>query len=353
MVWKLLRRLLFRFDPEATHHLMGFMVRILVGVSRLLRLPKPIRPLRIISGVNPNDSIPIQVSGLQFSGPVGLAAGFDKTGEWLASLPDLGFDFVEIGTVTPRPQSGNPRPRIYRDPAAEALFNRMGFNSLGAELTRRQLEVQRGHLPASFRVGINIGKNRTTPAAEAYADYQEAARQLAPLADFMVINVSSPNTPGLRDLQNFDALRQIVDAVQGVLQKRKAPPPLWIKLAPEWKDAEPQRFVEGLEQLGISGWVLANTLQGTWGPATSGVTGGWSGGPLTVGSREMLRSFRGLTKKTLVSVGGILSSAEAQKRLELGANLLEVYSGWVLKGPRFPAQIKTALSETLKAALKD
>jgi dihydroorotate dehydrogenase len=277
---------------------------------------------------------------------VGLAAGFDKDAEIVLGLPDLGFGFAEIGTVTPRPQAGNPRPRLFRDAATASLFNRMGFNGLGAELVASRLrearEKSHARFPSSFRVGVNIGKNKDTPNEEAVADFLAAARPFREIADYLVVNVSSPNTPGLRSLQSVQALRPIALGLKELVGGWRRTPPVLLKLAPEIRGEDLRVLLEAAESWGVDGFVLTNTLAGTW-PAPGGeLLGGWSGGALTAASRESLLSALRWTSRPVISVGGILSEDEAVSRLRAGASLVQLYSGWVFRGPGFPTRIRRA-----------
>jgi dihydroorotate dehydrogenase len=339
--WKILRAILFRIDAETAHRITLSLIRLSIRLGNV--------PLRIAAGGggakarSARQEFGRQVFGMTFSSPVGLAAGFDKDAEILTALPDLGFGFAEIGTVTPRPQPGNERPRLFRDPSRSSLFNRMGFNGLGAALVSRQLAEKRSHLPEDFRVGVNIGKNKDTPLERAAEDYRKAIAPFRGLADYVVINVSSPNTPGLRSLQTVQALRPIVSEVREELSGWQKMPPLLLKLAPEVRGEELRELVEALEKQGISGWVLTNTLGGEIETASGKLTGGWSGGALTEGSRLSLQAVRAASRLPIISVGGILTVEEAALRLQLGADLVQIYSGWIYKGPSFPREIQASL----------
>lgn len=342
VIWFFIKKFLFLFDAESAH---------LISVVAIRTLAKfgPI-PLKIVSGEpliqrsNPQylpESLPksLKIAGLEFRSRVGLAAGFDKNAEIITALPSLGFGFAEIGTVTPRLQAGNDRPRLFRQPDQEALFNRMGFNNLGATLVSHRLEKAKTFLPSDFRVGVNIGKNKDTSNDEAANDYVNAAKAFKGLADYIVINVSSPNTPGLRELQSVDALCPIAAAVKNELTAWKKVPPLFVKLAPELRVEENfSRLLEALEKEGVDGWVFTNTLGGQY----LNQSGGFSGGPLAEISREFLIKARPLTSKPIISVGGILSAEEARKRVQLGADLIQIYTGWIYRGPSFPRSLSLA-----------
>ena len=223
-VWRFVRRVLFHVDPEKVHVLSLRLIRVAIRCGNL--------PLRVLSGV---DAMPVltseatsqvKVFNVDFSSRLGLAAGFDKNAEILAALPALGFGFAEIGTVTPRPQPGNDRPRLFRDTQTRSLFNRMGFNGVGAALVAQNLNEARPKLPTHFRVGVNVGKNKDTPLEKSYEDYRKAVQPFQGLADYLVINVSSPNTPGLRSLQSVEQLRPILSEVCEEISKWKYQPPL-------------------------------------------------------------------------------------------------------------------------------
>lgn len=352
--WALFKWVLFRFDAERVHRLS---VSMLHFATRLLGRT----PLRWLSGAPrialgedlSTSAVPATLAapklwGMEFASRLGLAAGFDKDAEILAGLPDLGFGFAEIGTVTPRPQPGNDRPRLFREPERQAIFNRMGFNGLGSELVAERVAQIRPGLPRGFRVGINIGKNKDTPNEEAAQDYLLAARAFEDLADYVVINVSSPNTPGLRALQSAEALRPIVEKVNQLITAWSPRPPLLLKLAPEVQGAELREILVAAEGWGIDGWVLTNTLGGSievsGAPDPGSLPGGWSGGPLTQKSRQSLIEARAHTRLPIISVGGIMTPEEAVLRLKLGADLIQVYTGWVFGGPGFPAKVARAIA---------
>lgn len=334
-IWRIFSSLLFRFDAERVHRLTVRLIRwgIRLGGG----------PLRIVSGAsrdsNPGGAKSTQLMGLNFTSRVGLAAGFDKDCEIVNGLSDLGFGFVEVGTVTPRGQSGNPKPRLFRDPSRQALFNRMGFNSLGAAIVSKRLGLVRQNLPNGFQVGINLGKNRDTPNELAAQDYASVARHFEGLADYLVVNLSSPNTPGLRDLQTQEAIARIVGEVQSVIQTWKSTPPLLLKLSPELSEENLAGLVPYAEKFGVQGWVLTNTLAGTWGEGEKKLSGGWSGKILAQSSSESLVTVRSLSKLPIISVGGINSADEAVSRLKQGADLVQIYTGWIFSGPQLPVEI--------------
>ncbi len=345
LVWKIVRFILFRLDAERAHHLTLRAIRTAWALG-----PVGKRVLIEISGTKTDLFRPnATVWQLPFQSRVGLAAGFDKNAEILAALPSLGFGFAEIGTVTPLSQPGNPRPRLFRDPTKEIVFNRMGFNGLGAEAVAAHLREAKAHLPPLFRVGVNIGKNKDTPLDQAEQDYVKATRPFEALADYLVINVSSPNTPGLRRLQTIEALEPLIKGVRSVISGWKSTPPLLLKLSPEiFADGNSENdelgdFLMAVERFGIDGWVLTNTVFGTWkGPSTV-LEGGLSGSLLTVQAALSLKKVRLHSRLPVISVGGILRPEDARERILAGADLVQIYSGWIFRGPEFPNLISEKL----------
>lgn len=328
-------------DPEQAHRL----------TVRMIEMGEKAHSLRLMSGAQdryyPESALP-KVLGMTFRSRVGLAAGFDKDAELVTALPSLGFGFAEIGTVTPRPQPGNERPRLFRDPARASVFNRMGFNGAGADVVSRRLAQVKADLPGDFRVGVNLGKNKDTSLEDAASDYAKAAASFRDLADYLVVNVSSPNTPGLRSLQTIESLRPIIGAVHAVISQWSRKPPLLLKLAPEVASEGLSQLISEIEASKsepIDGWILTNTLGGQH----LGQVGGWSGGLLTEHSRNSLITARAASKLPIISVGGILTEEEALERRKLGADLIQIYSGWIYGGPSFPAVLsrKIAKTETL------
>lgn len=298
-------------------------------------------------------ALALTVWGRQFRNPVGLAAGFDKNAEAVAGALALGFGFVEAGTVTPRPQAGNPRPRLFRLAADRAVVNRMGFNNDGMERVAARLQDFRAAPgPRPGPVGINIGKNKdSTDAAE---DYRRAAARLGPLADYIVINVSSPNTPGLRDLQAASSVRAIVRATQAGLGTTTPRPPVLLKIAPDLADADLDAVVEAALAEAIDGFVIANTTIGR--PAGlegrhRTEAGGLSGRPLfDLSTRVLARAYRRAGGRVpFIGVGGIASGADAYAKIRAGASLVQLYSALVYDGPALIGRIKRELAARLAA----
>lgn len=312
-MWFLIRSFLFLFPAEFTHHLSIFFMRLIA----------PFLP-------------PVHSTA---KNKVGLAAGFDKNAEILTLLPKFGFGFAEIGTVTPKPQGGNERPRLFRDPKRTALFNRMGFNNLGAGIVSERVRAAKKKLPADFKVGVNLGKNKLTPDEDAASDYVKAAGSFLDCADYFVINVSSPNTPGLRSLQKPEYLIPIVRSVQDLILKSPRAIPLYVKLAPELDETSLREIILALEGENIAGLVLTNTLGGHYIYRGKEYQGGYSGLPLSALSLQRLKEVRGMTSLPIMSVGGIMTVEDARARLAAGASQIQIYSGWIYGGPLFIRKI--------------
>jgi dihydroorotate dehydrogenase len=290
----------------------------------------------------------VRALGLDLPSPLGLAAGFDKDAGHVDALTALGFGFVEVGTITAQPQAGNPRPRMFRLPDDRALVNRMGFNNAGAEAAAARLSAPRDRATI---VGVNIG--RTKVAADAAADYRASARRLAPLADYLVINVSSPNTPGLRDLQAVDELRALIATVREAMAEGGRSVPLLVKIAPDLADADVDAVADLALETGLDGLVATNTTVARDGLATDPAkvaaagAGGLSGPPLADRSLEVLRRLRARVgeEMVLISVGGVETPQDAWARLEAGATLVQAYTAFVYNGPLWPARMHRGLAK--------
>ena len=336
--WPLARALLFKLDPERAHNLT---LSLLARWSALFdgRLP-------------PHDSarrptLARDVMGLRFPNPVGLAAGLDKQGEAVPAWQALGFGFVEVGTVTAHPQPGNPRPRLFRLTADDALINRMGFNNGGAAAMARRLQRLRARGLPEIPLGINLGKSKITPAEQAAADYRHSFEQLGELADYVVVNISSPNTPGLRDLQRVDEVARILDAIQQPNQRLTHPRPLLVKLAPDLAEDEAITCAQAALAAGASGLILTNTTICFDGliSSTEGLSGGLSGRPLLSRSTELLALVRAAVgpAPVIIGVGGILDPEGARAKLAAGADLIQLYTGLIYRGPRLVRELLRAL----------
>lgn len=340
-MYPLFRRLLFRLEPERAHDLTLALIR-LAGT-----LPPMERLLRWMFATPP---LPVDAFGLRFNNPVGLAAGYDKDGLGWRGLACLGFGHVEVGTVTLRPQPGNPRPRVFRLPGDRALINRMGFPGRGADFVARQVARPR---PGGLIVGVNLGKNKDTPLEEAVEDYLALTRQFAPIADYLAINVSSPNTVGLRRLQARQALADLLTPLQAERQVQQSGRgrrlPLLVKLAPDLDDTELDDALEVIEQAGLDGVIATNTtLQrpGLQSPQAS-ETGGLSGAPLHSLSLHIVSEIHRRTagRLPIVAAGGVIDAAGARRFLDAGAVLVQIYTGMIYAGPGL---VKSILKDLAK-----
>jgi len=340
MVWPAVRSLLFRYEPERMHALaQRALKRVPAGVARRLR--PVVRP-----------ELRVKCLGLDLDGPVGLAAGFDKGQVLLPGLFALGFSHVEIGTITPRPQAGNDRPRLFRLPEHRALVNRMGFNNAGADACAARMAA----LAAGARlgaVGVNIGKNKLTPNAEAEADYLSCIDRLSPYADYVVVNVSSPNTPGLRELQEPKALERLLRACVGRLKTRAPGKALLVKLSPDLADAALDLAVEVALASGASGIIATNTTlsrQGVEAHPRSAESGGLSGAPLERRATEAVQRCyaRSQGRLVIVGCGGVFSAEDAYAKIRAGASLVQVYTGLVYEGPAFVRRLNAGLARLIE-----
>jgi dihydroorotate dehydrogenase len=302
----------------------------------------------------------VEVAGLRFAHPVALAAGLDKDAEAVDGLFACGFSAVEIGTVTPRPQPGNPRPRLFRLPADRALVNRMGFNNTGAEAAAARLARRAASARGPGGVlGVNIGKTKVVEAQDAATDYGASARALARYADYLVLNVSSPNTPGLRDLQAVDRLRPLVAAVrEATAAAGRAELPLLVKIAPDLADEDVDAVADLALELGLAGIIATNTTIGRDGLRTPAAevdrigAGGLSGPPLADRSLAVLLRLRARVgdRVTLVSAGGVGSAADVLERVRAGAAIVQVYTAFVYGGPRWPSRCNRQLARLVREA---
>ncbi len=333
-LYSLFRPLLFLLPAETAH-------RFTLELLRMIGNFPPSRWVLERSFALP--ARPVQAFGLTFPNCLGLAAGYDKDALAVSGLAALGFGHIEIGTVTLRPQPGNPRPRLFRLPDDQALINRMGFPSQGAARVAQRLRLLRRRRTGLPILGVNLGKNRETPVEEALQDYLELLHVFAPLADYLVINVSSPNTIGLRRLQGAEMLRLLLQGLQQAGRSLHPSPPLLVKLAPDLTWEELEDAIDVLLEQGIPGVILTNTTVARLGlrSAYAAENGGLSGAPLAARSREMLAwvARQAGDRLEIISVGGIMSAEEAQRRLELGAKLVQIYTGLVYRGPALIGEI--------------
>jgi dihydroorotate dehydrogenase len=317
-------------DPEIAHE------RTVAAMSRLGAARPVAAGLRRFYG----RATPRTVFGVRFPGPVGLAAGVDKNGVAVRGWPAFGFGFVEVGTVTRHPQPGNPRPRLYRLPASEAVINRMGFNNLGAAALAERL---RRLGPAPVPIGVSIGKSKITPVADAVSDYVESVRVLWPYADYFAVNVSSPNTPGLRGLQDRAALDTLLGALRPAANGR----PLLLKIAPDLSFAAVEEVLSVCEAHEAAGVIATNTTLSRDGladvDAVAGKeSGGLSGRPLFARALEVVSFVAGRTRLPVMGVGGILTADDATRMFDAGASLVQVYTGFIYRGPGLVRRINLA-----------
>jgi dihydroorotate dehydrogenase len=337
VLYKALFKLVFaRLDPEQAHYLGMFVIKLLgaTGLAKLSQLG--------------TKSKPIQVLGLEFSGPFGIAAGFDKNAVAVKELGQLGFSHVEIGTVTRHPQSGNPKPRLFRLVKDEALINRMGFNNDGADQVALRLAKLRASGTKLPVIGVNIGKSKITELVDAVYDYEYSTKVLAPVADYIAVNVSSPNTPGLRSLQDVDQLEPILVAVSRAALGK----PVLVKIAPDLEDSAVIEVAALVRRLGLAGVIATNTTISREGLSTSNEqvdsfgAGGLSGPVLATRSKEVLVLLRQELGKefVVISVGGVVDAADVLERLRLGADLVQGYTGFVYQGPLWARKINAGLT---------
>ncbi len=355
-MYRLLYRIVLRRVPAEAAHLAAFaLIRVfgrVPGAERLLG-----------RWLGPRDPVlRVRALGLSFPGPVGLAAGFDKDARGTRGLAALGFGFVEVGTVTARAQPGNPRPRMFRLTADRALVNRMGFNNAGAAAAAAAL--RRSRRPGGPVVGVNIGKTRAVPDADAAADYAASARAVAAVADYVVVNVSSPNTPGLRDLQAADRLRPVLVAVRSALDaavpgRPRGRVPLLVKIAPDLADADVDAVADLALELGLDGIIATNTtvsrdrLASPAAEVAAAGAGGLSGPPLRARSLAVLRRLhaRAGDRLVLIAAGGIETPDDAWERLRAGATLVQAYTGFVYGGPLWPRRMHAGLARRMRTGL--
>ncbi len=333
----LFRFVLTRFDPETAHHLAFEVIRWLprVGIGAVVQ-----------RFTRPHPSLAVNTLGLRFDSPFGVAAGFDKDGRAIQGLGQLGFGHVEVGTITAIAQPGNERPRLFRLVADSAVINRMGFNNRGAEdaAPRFARERARGIRPV---IGANIGKSRVVEVGDAIADYLFSARQLAPVSDYLAVNVSSPNTPGLRGLQDLDRLAPLLSAVNDAAGDT----PVLVKIAPDLSDDQVRRIAALAVELGLAGIIATNTTLSRDGLVTDAATvaaagaGGLSGAPLGPRSLAVLRIIRSVVPAEfcVISVGGVDSAADVAERLAAGATLVQGYTAFLYRGPLWARSVNRGL----------
>jgi len=331
-VYSLIKPALFRIDPESAHDL---------TIQSLKTVGQCFGPSAPLAGR------PCEIAGLQFKNAIGLAAGLDKNGVAISGFSRLGFGHIEVGTVTPRPQPGNPKPRVFRLTEDAGLINRFGFNNLGIDALVRELVDH----PYQGVIGVNIGKNKDTPNESAHTDYVTCIQKAAAVCDYITINVSSPNTPGLRDLADagkiLDVVSPVLDARAHLKNRKDNYLPVFVKLAPDFEDADLVQVLEALKRTEADGVILTNTTLDRTGLVSRhrDETGGLSGTPLTQKSEHCLKLAVEVLGETfpLISVGGVMSGDDAKRRIEIGAKLVQIYTGLIYRGP---ALVKDAVRMT-------
>jgi dihydroorotate dehydrogenase len=339
ILYPLIKKILFRIPPEKAHYLTVDALKIALNIpgGKQLLAPK----------IKGEEKLAKTVAGLRFPNPIGLAAGFDKNAVFYEEMSALGFGFVEIGTVTPLAQEGNPQPRLFRLPKDGALINRMGFNNDGVDAAAERLKNRK----AGLIIGGNIGKNKVTPNENAVSDYLICFEKLFPYVDYFVLNVSSPNTPNLRELQDKDALLDLLGSVQTANKAKHTPKPVFLKIAPDLSNTQIDEIIEIVKSSGIAGIIATNTTISRDGLQTEKTeveeigAGGLSGAPLQERSFEILNYLRLRLPKeiAIISSGGIMGAEEAKRRLNAGADLIQLYTGFIYEGPGLINRIKKAL----------
>ena len=352
-MYSVIRKFLFLFSAERVHYFVMNMLKFVCDIGFFKKILSKIFTLN-------NSSLEREFFGLHFKNPVGLGAGFDKNALYLRELEALGFGFVEIGTVTPLPQSGNEKPRLFRLPKDNALINRMGFNNDGVEIIRKHLEAWHNYKPQTTNykliIGGNIGKNKITPNENAWKDYEICFNGLFDYVDYFVVNVSSPNTPGLRELQEKDSLRKILSHLQTINAAKPKRKPLLLKIAPDLTKEQLDDIIELSFEVKLDGLVATNTTIGRELLKTDPDkikkigAGGLSGKPLMERSTEVLEYIMQQTngKIPVIASGGVFSGAEAKEKFDRGAALVQVWTGFIYEGPSIVKNICTYLSNDLQ-----
>lgn len=331
----LIRPILFNFDPEKVHH---FTFRL---IKFLNKIPGTQSIFKNIYQIN-HPKLETEVFGLKFKNPIGLAAGFDKDAKLFQELSNFGFGFIEIGTLTPKPQEGNPKTRLFRLKEDQAIINRMGFNNGGVDEAVIRLQKNQGVL-----IGGNIGKNKLTPNEQAVDDYIYCFNALYDVVDYFVVNVSSPNTPGLRELQDKEPLTFLLQTLQNLNQNKPKPKPILLKIAPDLSNDQLLDIIEIVKTSQIAGVIATNTTidRSHLKSKSQNETGGLSGKPLTQRSTEVIRFLKVNSQNTfpIIGVGGIHSVQDAMDKLEAGASLIQLYTGFIYEGPKLIKDINQAI----------
>lgn len=340
-MYQLAKSFLFSMSAEKAHHFTTG------ALKSAFKIPFVKSIFKSIYGLD-DRTLKQELFGLTFPNPIGLAAGFDKNADYIHEFAAMGFGFIEIGTVTPRAQPGNPQPRLFRLKEDQALINRMGFNNNGMDAAFANLQSK----PKGVIIGGNIGKNKATPNEDATSDYLKCYETLYPVVDYFVVNVSSPNTPGLRELQEKEPLQQLLVSLQEANKNKPAQKPILLKIAPDLTDSQLDDIIEIATNINLDGLIATNTTIERSGLKESKESldkigaGGLSGAPVLERSTEVVRYLRAKNPDIpIIAVGGILSGADAVAKLKAGANLVQVYSGLVYRGPGLIKEIKKAILE--------
>lgn len=342
-MYKIIRSFLFCFSPERVHYFSMNSLKLLCNIGFRRMISKIYRP---------KNNAGCSMFNIQFSNPVGLGAGFDKNAKYLAELECLGFGFVEIGTVTPLSQAGNDKPRLFRLPKDKALINRMGFNNDGVkEIAKRLKKWKEKNKNSKLVIGGNIGKNKITPNEDAWKDYEICFKELHPYVDYFVVNVSSPNTPGLRELQEKESLRKILTHLQAINTSQPAPKPLLLKIAPDLTQEQIDDVIDLALEIKLDGLVATNTTISRSGLQTSASrvqaigAGGLSGLPVKQRSTEVVKYICQKTggKISVIASGGIFTGDDAKEKLDAGASLIQVWTGFIYEGPGIVKRICKSL----------
>ncbi|MCE2864751.1 MAG: quinone-dependent dihydroorotate dehydrogenase [Cryomorphaceae bacterium] len=345
-MYKLFRFVLFQFDAEKVHY---FVVGLLNQIHRFAPARQLFRSLYVVQ----HPALEINFLGLKFPNPVGLAAGFDKNAQHIDALADCGFGFIEIGTVTPKAQPGNDKPRLFRLKADQAILNRMGFNNDGVEAAIAQLKARHNR---QIIIGGNIGKNKWTPNEEAANDYLTCFEALFPYVDYFVVNVSSPNTPNLRALQEKEPLQDLLLRLQELNKQQSQPKPILLKIAPDLSNSQIDEIIEIVTYTKIAGLIVANTTISREGLRTPAAqieqmgAGGISGKPVTLRATEMVKYIHEQSngKIPMMAVGGIHTAQDALDKLAAGATLVQLYTGFIYEGPALVKAINRALLQRVQ-----
>ena len=331
----ILRPIFFLFDPEKIHHFTFSMIRFFNKIPFVSNIFKSIYTVE-------NVRLERELFGLKFKNPVGLAAGFDKDAKLYNELNNFGFGFIEIGTLTPKPQEGNPKKRLFRLKSDSAIINRMGFNNGGVVEAVERLKQNKGVL-----IGGNIGKNKVTPNEEAVEDYKICFHALFDYVDYFVVNVSSPNTPNLRELQDKEPLTRLLQTLKDLNAKKVSPKPILLKIAPDLTDSQLMDIIDIVKETKIDGVIATNTTISREGLTSENrtETGGLSGKPLTNRSTEVIRFLAEKSNKAfpIIGVGGIHSVTDALEKIDAGADLIQLYTGFIYEGPKLIKDINKAL----------